>query len=332
MAGNADQNPDDGRLPLDPLRATNLSESMVGTHFARFDILSVAGRGGMGLVFKARHPESGILLALKVLPVLTRRDREPIRRFLAEAEVLARLDHPNIPKIHTMGREGHLYYIGTEYIKGRTVARIIDGSDAFTTQQALLVVRGVAQGLSAAHRHGILHRDIKSDNLMIDREGLVKVLDFGIAQDLRAKRRITLGDQCLGNPEYCSPEQLSTGEMDARTDIYSLGIVLYEMLVGEVPFHGVPTMEMFQAKKRNRIPALNRMIPNAPRNLARMMKKMVAPKREKRFGNMDELIAAIDEIRPTLGDFGRLQPSNELRARSERRRPSAIQRALANLF
>ena len=214
MAGNADQNPDDGRLPLDPLRATNLSESMVGTHFARFDILSVAGRGGMGLVFKARHPESGILLALKVLPVLTRRDREPIRRFLAEAEVLARLDHPNIPKIHTMGREGHLYYIGTEYIKGRTVARIIDGSDAFTTQQALLVVRGVAQGLSAAHRHGILHRDIKSDNLMIDREGLVKVLDFGIAQDLRAKRRITLGDQCLGNPEYCSPEQLSTGEMD----------------------------------------------------------------------------------------------------------------------
>ncbi len=312
--------------------ASNFSESLVGTRFAGFDVLGIAGRGGMGVVFKAQHAETGAVVALKVLPVLTRRDREPVRRFLAEARVLARLNHPNITRIHSMGRRGHMYYLATEYIRGRTLAKLIDSEHGITPQQALLVVRGVAEALRVAHEHGIVHRDIKSDNIMIDHEGEVKVLDFGIAQDLNAKRRITVGDVCLGNPEYCSPEQLSTGRMDARTDVYSLGIVLYEMLAGEVPHHGMSTMQLFLTKRKKRLPSLARRIPGAPRNFRRLVKRMLAPNPEKRFASMEALIKEIEAVRPTLGDFGRTCPAKKRAQLEERRRSTLLSRVMAHLF
>ena len=320
----------DGDLPLAGADGAVLAESFVGREFAGFDVLGVAGKGGMGLVFKARHISSGRLVALKVLPVLTRRDREPIRRFLSEVEVLARLDHPNITRIHTMGRRGHVYYLATEFVRGRTVAKIIDRHGGFSVTQALLVARGVAEALSLVHQHGIVHRDIKSDNLMIDHEGVVKVLDFGIAQDLRAKKRITVGDTCLGNPEYCSPEQLSTGVMDERTDIYSLGIVLFEMLTGEVPYHGMPTLEIYMQKRKNKTPSLSRKIPGAPRSLRRLIKKMIAPKPERRFASMEEVADAIEDILPTLGEFGRSKPSADGGRGSKM--SGLVQRVVANLF
>jgi len=310
----------------------DFSRSMIGRRFAGFEIQAVAGRGGMGVVFRSVHVESGTPVALKVVPVLTRRDREPIRRFLSEARVLARLDHPNITKIHTMGRVGHMYYIGTEYIRGRTVAQWIDKGRSFTPLQALSVVRQVCEGLTVAHRHGILHRDVKSDNIMIAREGRVKILDFGIAQDLHARKRITHGDFCLGNPEYCSPEQLSTGVVDARTDIYSLGIVLYEMLTGEVPFHGMPTIEVYLAKRRNRLPSLRRAIPGSPRPLRKLVRTMLHPRPEKRFGSVEEVIASIEEVRPALGEFGSTQPADTRRRRAARRKSRLLPRAIASLF
>lgn len=286
----------------------------------------------MGVVLKARHVETDQLVALKVLPVLTREDREPVRRFLAEARVLARLDHPNITRIHSMGRSGHMYYLATEYIQGRTLAQLVDNERTITPRQALFVAMGVAEALEAAHEHDILHRDIKSDNIMIGNKGEVKVLDFGIAQDLKAKRRITIGDVCLGNPEYCSPEQLSTGLMDARTDIYSLGIVLFEMLAGEVPFHGQPTLQLFLNKRRRKLPPLSRAIPGAPRALRKLLKKMLAPKPEKRFASMKEAIIAMTAVQETLGEFGGVDPAEERDALAEKRRTRLLSRVMSYLF
>ena len=288
----------------DRLVATNLSESLVGSRFASFFIEAIAGRGGMGMVFKARECYTHHRVALKVVPVLSRQDLEPIRRFVAEARVLTRLHHPNIPRIRAMGREGHLYYLATDYVDGVTVAEFIDSGRTFTPRRSLEIAREVGDALRVAHNHGILHRDIKSDNIMIDEEGAVKVLDFGIAQDLKALRRITQDEMYVGTPEYCSPEQLSSQNMDARTDVYSLGIVLHEMLTGKMPFQGSGTVELYFEKRKNRRPALDRLMPGAPRPLIRLLNGLLAPNPIRRITTMDEAVAAIDQVIPKLGAFG----------------------------
>jgi eukaryotic-like serine/threonine-protein kinase len=269
----------------DRLVATNLSESLVGSRFASFFIEAVAGRGGMGMVFKARECYTHHRVALKVVPVLSRQDLEPIR-------------------IRAMGREGHLYYLATDYVEGVTVAEFIDSGRTFTPRRSLEIAREVGDALRVAHNHGILHRDIKSDNIMIDEKGAVKVLDFGIAQDLKALRRITQDEMYVGTPEYCSPEQLSSQNMDARTDVYSLGIVLHEMLTGKMPFQGTGTVELYFEKRKNRRPALDRLMPGAPRPLIRLLNGLLAPNPIRRITTMDEAVAAIDQVIPKLGAFG----------------------------
>ncbi len=287
----------------------NLSDAMVGTRFKTFEILEVAGRGGMGMVFKARDVENDLLVALKIVSAMTQEDREPIRRFLSEARVLARLHHPNIPRIRAMGRMGHMYYLATDYIEGTTLGDLIDSRGGLTPRRALEISREISDALRVAHNHGILHRDIKSDNIMIDEEGRVKVLDFGIAKDLNARRGITQGEVYLGTPEYCSPEQLCSRVMDARTDIYSLGVVLHEMLTGQMPFKGVSTVELYHSKRKNRRPPLSRLTPGAPRVLVKLMKGFLASKPDRRYTAMEDVIQAIDEVIPKLGAYGWGRPS-----------------------
>ena len=287
----------------------NLSDAMVGSRFKSFEILEVAGRGGMGMVFKARERENDILVALKIVSALTQEDREPIRRFLGEARVLARLHHPNIPRIRAMGRMGHMYYLATDFVEGTTLGDLIDARGCLWPRRALEISREISDALRVAHNHGILHRDIKSDNIMIDEEGCVKVLDFGIAKDLNARRSITQGEVYLGTPEYCSPEQLCSRIMDARTDIYSLGVVLHEMLTGQMPFKGVSTVELYHSKRKNRRPPLSRLTPGAPRVLVKLLKGFLASKPERRFTTMDDVIQAIDEVIPKLGAYGWGRPS-----------------------
>ncbi len=285
-------------------RSTVFSESLVGQRFAQFDVLGVAGRGGMGLVFRAHDTANDAVVALKMIPAMTREDREPIRRFLREARVLARLDHPSIPRIHAMGRRDHLYYLATDFVTGRTLAQAIDGGTRFTPRRALEIVRDVAGGLDTAHRHGIVHRDVKSDNIMLDDSECVKVLDFGIAQDVNARRRLTMCDLYLGTPEYCSPEQLAAECTDGRTDVYSLGVVLHELLTGTMPFGGTSTVALYNQKLRDRRPRLRILMPGAPRPLRRLVRRMLAANPERRYGTMSEVIDAVDAVIPKLGAFG----------------------------
>jgi serine/threonine protein kinase len=220
-------------------------------------------------------------------------------------------------------------------VEGSTVAQFIDGGRTFTPRRALEIAREVADALRVAHEHGVLHRDVKSDNIMIDEQDQVKVLDFGIAKDLNATRRITQGEVYLGTPEYCSPEQLCSLPMDARTDVYSLGVVLHEMLTGVVPFRGTGTVELYHEKRRNRRPPLARLLPGAPRSLVRLLNRFLASNPVRRFASMAEAVAAIDEVIPTLGAFGWGDHSVRRFARrrtSSRRRPRLVPEAIASLF
>jgi serine/threonine-protein kinase len=317
-----------------PDRHHSWAEAMVGKRFASFLIEEVAGRGGMGVVFKARERFTRNWVALKVFPALTRRDREPVRRFLSEARVLTRLHHPAIPRIRAMGREEHFYYLATDYVEGFTVAQFIDAGRTFTPRRAMEIAREVGGALRAAHDHGVLHRDVKSDNIMIDEHDQVKVLDFGIAQDLHALRRITRGEIYLGTPEYCSPEQLCSMETDERTDIYSLGIVLHEMLTGRMPFRGSGTVELYREKRRNRRPALSRLVPGAPRPLVRLMNGLLASNPNRRFATMEDAVRTIDEVIPKLGAFGwgHHGAKRFARRRTSSRRSRLIPEAITSLF
>lgn len=305
-------------------RSTVFAESLIGRRFAQFDVFDVAGRGGMGFVFRARDTSSGALVALKMIPAMTREDREPIRRFLREARVLARLDHSAIPRIHAMGRQDHLYYLATDFVTGQTLAQAVDGGEKFTPRRALEIVREVADALDVAHGHGIVHRDVKSDNIMLDDADRVKVLDFGIAQDVHARRRITMCDLYLGTPEYCSPEQLAAEHTDARTDVYSLGVVLHELLTGTMPFGGTSTVALYNQKLRDRRPRLRILMPGAPRPLRRLVRRMLAANPERRLSTMSEVIEAIDTVIPKLGAFGWGQSS----PRRFRRRRTSVQEAV----
>lgn len=208
----------------------------VAALFPQLEVLEVLGRGGMGVVYKARQKALGRLVALKLLAPERVADPKFAERFAHEAQALAALSHPNIVTIHDFGQAGGVYYLLMEFVDGVNLRQGMTAG-RFTPEQALAIVPPVCEALQYAHEHGIVHRDIKPENLLLDKEGRVKIADFGIAKMLGE----TLSGQDLaesqpaGTPQYMAPEQKDRRVADHRADIYSLGVVLYEMLTGELP-------------------------------------------------------------------------------------------------
>jgi serine/threonine protein kinase len=217
-----------------------------GQRLGRYDVLAPLGAGGMGEVYRARDGKLGRDVALKVLPAAYASDLERLKRFEQEARSIAALDHPNVLTVHDAGVEGGAPYMVTELLEGETLRAVLERG-AVSPGRALELGAEVALGLAAAHAKGILHRDIKPENVFLTRDGRVKVLDFGLAK-LRAEAwgrgpgNLTtegLGTEPgvpLGTLGYMSPEQLRGQEVDERSDIFTLGVVLYEMLSGRSPF------------------------------------------------------------------------------------------------
>src|SRR5215204_5595653 len=204
--------------------------------FPHLEILELIGQGGMGFVFKARQPKIERFVALKILPQSLAADPAFAERFTREGRVLARLNHPSIVTIHDFGQAGGFFYLLMEFVDGVNLRQAMKAG-RFTPEQALAIVPPVCEALQCAHDHGIVHRDIKPENLLIDKAGVVKIADFGIAKILGAEEA-GVGwseSQPAGTPQYMAPEQKAQRATDHRADIYSLGVVLYEMLTGELP-------------------------------------------------------------------------------------------------
>lgn len=208
----------------------------IAAHFPQLELLGLLGRGGMGIVYKARQKTLDRLVALKLLAPERVGDPKFAQRFIREAQALATLNHPNIVTIHDFGQAGEFYFLLMEFVDGVNLRQAMTAG-RFAPEQALLIVPPICEALQYAHDHGVVHRDIKPENLLLDKEGRVKIADFGVAKMLgRPSPDSSVAEsQPAGTPQYMAPEQLLRGAADHRADIYSLGVVLYEMLTGELP-------------------------------------------------------------------------------------------------
>jgi serine/threonine protein kinase len=214
-----------------------LTLAEIAQAFPQFEIVEFLGRGGMGLVYKARQPRLDRFIALKILAPDPEKRGHFAERFQREAQALAKLNHPNIVAVHDFGESGGLYFLAMEFVDGVNLRELLQ-TEQVAAEQALSIVPSICDALQFAHSQGIVHRDIKPENILIDKQGRVKIADFGIAKILGAEpaKSLTGDRQSIGTPHYMAPEQVEKPTtVDHRADIYSLGVVFYEMLTGELP-------------------------------------------------------------------------------------------------
>ena len=212
-------------------------DNLVGQTLGQYQIIGLAGRGGMATVYKAYQPSLNRYVAIKVLPEFMAQDEQFVVRFRQEALAAAGLRHPNILVIHDVGQQGNVHYIAMEFLEGQTLAQVIQRSGGLDIHRVVRIIDQVASALDYAHQRGLIHRDIKPANIFIGSDDHVTLMDFGIAKAL-ASVGVTRTGTMVGTPEYMSPEQIEGRPVDRRSDLYALGVVLYQMLTGYVPFGG----------------------------------------------------------------------------------------------
>lgn len=264
---------------------------MVGKRINGYEIIRVLGRGGMGVVYKAHEMTLQRVVALKVLPGHLAENKEFIERFYREARAAARLNHPNVVTIHRVGEDDGFHYIAMEFLKGKEVTDLIKERGYLPVQEALDITRQVASALAAAHEMGIMHRDIKPQNIMIDEAGRVKVMDFGIARMSEAGggAGLTMTGQLLGTPAYMSPEQCMGTNSDHRSDIYSLGVAFYQMLAGRVPFSGDTPLAVIRKIVEDELPEIYAFRQDVPDDVVRILHKTLAKDVDARYQSAAEL-------------------------------------------
>jgi serine/threonine protein kinase len=273
----------------------------------KYEIIEVLGRGGMGVVYKAVDPAIGRTVALKVLLPGDSQSGEMRERFLREARAAGGLQHPNIVVIHDLGEDAGNLYIAMEYLEGRTLADLIGSSGARSDAWAALdVMAQVARGLHYAHQRNIVHRDIKPGNILVTADGVAKILDFGIAR--AGDQRMTKTGEVMGTIFYMSPEQINGQQLDGRSDIFSAGIVLYELLTGEVPFEAESTGATMMRILTAPTPSLSTRAPLSPPALDAIVGRALGKKPEDRYATAAEFANALTdamklcEVSPPLGE------------------------------
>ncbi len=267
---------------------------MIGNVVGNYKITEKIGEGGMGEVFKGIDIMLEREVALKMLRPELVRQPYLVERFRSEAVTLAKLNHPNIAILHSFFRQGDDYFMVMEYVPGETLDEIIRKRGAMSCEMGVSLLCQVLEGIDHAHRLGIIHRDIKPANMMLTDTGLLKVMDFGIARVL-GSARLTRQGSVIGTFEYMSPEQIQGGEGDASSDIYSLGILLYEMLTGRVPFSSTSEYEMMRSQIEEAPPPPTDFAPHIPVSVERVIMRTLAKKPEARFQTASEFRAHLLE-------------------------------------
>ena len=292
-----------GELPADPsmeglcprcllvlgLGADEANREKIGG----YEVLSELGRGGMGVVYKAYQVSLNRIVALKVLSEHIAQDKAFVRRFEREARSAAQLNHPNVVTIHDIGCEGDTHFIAMECVEGRTISQLLEEHGQLDVALALRITQQVLKALAAAHERGIIHRDIKARNVLIDDADCVKVADFGLAKSVEDTAEITNTGALLGTPAYMSPEQCMGETVDPRTDLYGVGVLLYHMLAGRVPFAGKTPAEVFHKTVHESVPAIHQFNSDVPDAVWRIMQRALAKEASNRYSSAPEMSDAV---------------------------------------
>jgi len=264
---------------------------MIGTQIGHYFIEAKIGEGAMGVVYKARDLKLKRLVALKFLKPLALANEDDRARFFREAEAAAALDHPNICTIYEISEHEGQAFFSMAFVEGRSLKEIIQNGQ-IETETAADITLQIARGLQEAHEKGVVHRDIKPSNILITDKGQVKIVDFGLAH-LRDTSKITKTGTTLGTPAYMSPEQVDGLKLDHRTDVFSLGVVFYEMLTGQLPFSGENDMTVMYAILHKKPEQIIGVAPEIPERLQPVIDMMLAKDRSQRYQSMGEIIAAL---------------------------------------
>jgi serine/threonine protein kinase len=302
--------------PVTEMLASLRSESYVGQTVGSFKILSQLGRGGMGEVYLAQDSKLGRKVALKLLPEEFTNKKDLVRRFALEAKAASGLNHPNIVTVYEIGQTGSSQYIATEYIEGETLRQHF-ARGRMSLREVLDVVIQIAGALAAAHGAGIIHRDIKPENIMLRPDGYVKILDFGLAKavsgalpgsrpaaaDLEASTLVKMETEpgaMIGTVYYMAPEQARGLDVDARADIFSFGVITYEMLAGRRPFGGETNLDALISTLEKEPPSLASCAPGVPAELQRVVSKALRKNREDRYQTIKDMWIDLKSLREEL--------------------------------
>src|SRR5437667_7050172 len=312
-----------------------------GTHLGRYEIRSKIGEGGMGEVYLAQDTKLDRKVALKILPADVAAHQDRMKRFVNGAKAASALNHPNIITIHEIDLADSVHFIATEFVDGETLRRRMN-SEHLKLGKALDVAAQITGALAAAHGAGIIHRDIKPENIMLRSDGIVKLLDFGLAKltervkpelvDTEAPTRAVVKTHpgvIMGTVTYMSPEQARGLPVDARTDIWSLGVVLYEMATGRLPFEGETATDMILSIVEREPPPLARYSKDTPAELERIVSKALRKNKEERYQTAKDLALDLKSLKQELEVQTRLERSGESGAgRGERLVTSGEQMAM----
>jgi serine/threonine protein kinase/Tfp pilus assembly protein PilF len=271
---------------------------MIGKTVSHYKIVEKLGEGGMGVVYKAQDTKLDRMVALKFLPKNLLCDDEAKTRFEHEAKAASALNHPNITTIYEIDEVESECFICMEYVEGKSIKELIK-ERTLSIEKILKIAIQIAEGLNAAHKKGIVHRDIKSDNIMLTDEGLVKIMDFGLAK-LKGVSKLTKTGTTVGTIQYMSPEQAQGMEVNQRSDIFSFGVVLYEMITGQLPFKGEHEAAIIYSIINEPPQPLARYKANVPEGLQRIVGKAMEKNREERYQHVDDMLADLRKIKRSL--------------------------------
>ena len=262
----------------------------------RYELIEKIGEGGMAIVYKARCRLLNRYVAIKILRPEFTKDEQFIENFKRESQAAAALTHPNIVSVYDVGKEGNIHFIVMELVEGKTLSQYIEEKGRLDYKEAISITRQVASALSLAHKNQIVHRDIKPHNILITNTGVAKLADFGIAKAVSASTIIGGNHKVMGSVHYFSPEQARGAYVDERSDIYSLGIVLYEMLTGKVPFDGDNPITIALMHINEPMPLVTAQVPGIPPQLEKIIMKATEKYQSNRYRTADEMIEDLDNI------------------------------------
>jgi tetratricopeptide (TPR) repeat protein len=294
--------PSSKEIPVTKTLETPTEELTTGTTFAgRYQIIEELGKGGMGKVYRVLDKELKEEVALKLIKSDIASDKKTLERFSNELKLARKISHKNVGRMYELMDEKGIRYITMEYVPGEDLKRLIRKVGQFSAGKTVSIAKQVCEGLTEAHRLGVVHRDIKPQNIMVDEEGNVRILDFGIARSLKAKG-ITGAGVMVGTPEYMSPEQAEVKEVDQRSDIYSLGVILYEMATGRVPFEGETPLGIAMKHKSEKPLDPRELNAQIPEDLSRVILRCMEKDKEKRYQSAGEVrsdLVSIEKGIPT---------------------------------